>query len=322
MTKNELQKFDNFQANNQNRQLDFKQSNLNDLFNQFIVFIDASPNTIRTYRTSLKQWFLYLRENSIIQPTPQSVRQYRDDLKKAGKKPTTIKNYLIAVKRFFQWTEEERLYPNIAKYIKPAHISNNFKKDYFTSNQAKKILTNIDRTTLKGERDYAMLAMMMTMGLRTIEVVRANVEDIRTKGDATVLYVQGKGHQEKDDLVRMPSHVENAIRDYLSARNVQDLSQPLFTSTSNHNLNGRMTTRSIRRIAKRNFISSGFNSPRLTAHSMRHTAATLSLLNGATLQQAQELLRHKNIATTEIYAHNIDATKNPASSEVDQAIFN
>ncbi|AEG41675.1 hypothetical protein [Lactobacillus kefiranofaciens] len=55
MTKNELQKFDNFQANNQNRQLDFKQSNLNDLFNQFIVFIDASPNTIRTYRTSLKQ---------------------------------------------------------------------------------------------------------------------------------------------------------------------------------------------------------------------------------------------------------------------------
>lgn len=321
MIENGLQKFDNFQANNRNRQLDFKQSNLNDLFNQFIVFIDASPNTIRTYRTSLKQWFLYMRENAIAQPTPESVRQYRDDLRKAGKQPTTIKNYLIAVKRFFQWTDEEGLYPNIAKYIKPAHISNNFKKDYFTSNQAKQILTHIDRSTLKGKRDYAMLAMMMTMGLRTIEVVRANVEDIRTKGDATVLYVQGKGHQEKDDLVRMPSHVENAIRDYLSARNVQDLSHPLFISTSNHNLNGRMTTRSIRRIAKKTFISSGFNSPRLTAHSMRHTAATLSLLNGATLQQAQELLRHKNIATTEIYAHNIDATKNPASSDVDNAIF-
>ncbi len=72
MTKNELQKFDNFQANNQNRQLDFKQSNLNDLFNQFIVFIDASPNTIRTYSNFSKTIeFLYLRENSIIQPTPQ-----------------------------------------------------------------------------------------------------------------------------------------------------------------------------------------------------------------------------------------------------------
>lgn len=321
MTKYGLQKFDSFQANNQNRQLDFKQSNLNDLFNQFIVFIDASPNTIRTYRTSLKQWFLYIRKNAIAQPTPESVRQYRDDLKKAGKQPTTIKNYLIAVKRFFQWTDEEGLYPNIAKYIKPAHISNNFKKDYFTSSQAKQVLSHIDRLTIKGKRDYAMLAMMMTMGLRTIEVVRANVEDIRTKGDATVLYVQGKGHQEKDDLVRMPRHVEVAIREYLCARNVQNMSHPLFTSTSNHNLNGRMTTRSIRRIAKKAFTSSGFNSPRLTAHSMRHTAATLSLLNGATLQQAQEFLRHKNIATTEIYAHNIDATKNPASGKVDKAIF-
>ncbi|AEG41677.1 putative integrase [Lactobacillus kefiranofaciens] len=48
----------------------------------------------------------------------------------------------------------------------------------------------------------------------------------------------------------------------------------------------------------------------------------IGFLNDATLQQAQELWRHKNIATTEIYAHNIDATKNPASSEVDQAIFN
>ena len=82
-----------------------------------------------------------------------------------------------------------------------------------------------------------------------------------------------------------------------------------------------MTTRSIRRIVKTAFISAGFNSPRLTAHSTRHTAATLSLLNGATLQQTQELLRHRNIGTTEIYAHNIDAATNPAANDVEEAIF-
>ena len=58
-----------------------------------------------------------------------------------------------------------------------------------------------------------------------------------------------------------------------------------------------------------------------TAHSTRHTATTLSLLNGATLQQTQELLRHRNIGTTEIYAHNIDATTNPAANDVEEAIF-
>ena len=322
MTKNELENpQNNFQRNTSNKQLIFQQNNLEDLFQQFIIFIDATPNTIRTYHGSLKQWFLYLRQNQIGHPDSETVRQYRQELQNSGKKPTTVKNYIIAVKRFFEWTEEAGFYPNIAKYIKSGHLSKNFKKDYLTSSQAKKILDEIDRSTLKGKRDYAMLVTMLTMGLRTIEITRANIEDIRTKGDATVLYVQGKGHEEKDDLIRMPQHVESAIRDYLSVRRAKDLSEPLFTSTSNHNANGRMTTRSIRRIVKTAFISAGYDSPRLTAHSTRHTAATLSLLNGATLQQTQELLRHKNIGTTEIYAHNIDATTNPAATDVEKAIF-
>ena len=324
MAKDELEKIDinpNFQKNALTKQLVLKQNNLEDLFKQFIIFIDATPNTVRTYRGSLKQWFLYLRENQIVQPTAETVRQYRDYLKNTGKKATTIKNYIVAVKRFFEWTDEAELYPNIAKFIKSGHLSKNFKKDYLTGSQARQILDKIDRSTIKGKRDYAMLVTMLTMGLRTIEVSRADIDDIRTKGNMTVLYVQGKGHDEKDDLIRMPSHVESAIRDYLSVRHANDLSEPLFTSTSNHNADGRMTTRSIRRIVKTAFISAGYDSPRLTAHSTRHTAATLSLLNGATLQQTQELLRHKNIGTTEIYAHNIDATTNPAATDVEKAIF-
>ena len=324
MAKDELEKLNmnpNFQKIETTKQLVLKQSNLEDLFKQFIIFIDASPNTIRTYRGSLKQWFIYLRQNQIVQPTAETVRQYREYLQENGKKPTTVKNYIIAVKRFFQWTEEADLYPNVAKHIKSGHISKNFKRDYLTGSQARQILGHIDRSTLKGKRDYAMLVTMLTMGLRTIEVVRANIDDIRTKGNTTVLYVQGKGHEDKDDLIRMPQHVESAIRDYLSVRKANDLSEPLFTSTSNHNVDGRMTTRSIRRIVKTAFISAGYDSPRLTAHSTRHTAATLSLLNGASLQQTQELLRHRNIGTTEIYAHNIDATTNPAATDVEKAIF-
>lgn len=324
MAKDELEKLNmnqNFQKIEPTKHLVLKQNNLENLFNQFIIFIDATPNTVRTYRGSLKQWFLYLRENQIVQPTAETVRQYRDYLKNTGKKATTIKNYIVAVKRFFEWTDEAELYPNIAKHIKSGHLSKNFKKDYLTSSQARQILNHVDRSTIKGKRDYAMLVMMLTMGLRTIEVTRANIEDIRTKGNTTVLYVQGKGHDAKDDLVRMPQHVESAIRDYLSIRRANDLSEPLFTSTSNHNSDGRMTTRSIRRIVKTAFVSAGYDSPRLTAHSTRHTAATLSLLNGATLQQTQELLRHKNIGTTEIYAHNIDATTNPAATDVEKAIF-
>jgi integrase/recombinase XerC len=76
------------------------------------------------------------------------------------------------------------------------------------------------------------------------------------------------------------------------------------------------------RIVKTAFISAGFDSPRLTAHSTRHTAATLSLLKWRyPSANPGAVLRHRNIGTTEIYAHNIDATTNPAANDVEEAIF-
>lgn len=292
------------------------------LLARFIAFIDATPNTVRTYTTSLRQWFKYLDEYQIQNPTPETVRQYRHQLAEDGKKPTTIQNYIIAVKQFFKWTEEEGLYPDIAKHVKGAKISAEHKKDYLTSGQARHVLELLNEDqTIKGKRNYAMLALMLTMGLRTIEVSRANIEDIRTEGDSTVLYVQGKGHIEKDAIVRMPQHVEQAIRAYLQARDVSDGAAPLFASTSHQNAGQRMTTRSISGIVKQSFIQAGYNSPRLTAHSTRHTAATLNLLNGATLEETQQLLRHVNLQTTEIYAHHLQAAKNKSSQRVDNAIF-
>lgn len=306
---------------NGNNEVSFPANRQEELFQRFVAFIDASPNTVRTYKASLRQWFKYLNEANVINPTPDTVRAYRQHLKDTGKKPTTVQNYIIAVKQFFKWTEAEHLYGNIAKYVKGAKISHEHKKDYLTSSQARKVLTTIDQSTLKGERNYAMLAMMLTMGLRTIEVSRANVDDIRTQGDAVVLYVQGKGHVEKDAPVRMPEHVERAIRAYLKDRGKTQDDAPLFASTSNNNRGKRMTTRSISGIVKQSFINAGYNSPRLTAHSTRHTSATLNLLNGATLQETQQLLRHVNLQTTEIYAHNLNAIKNKSSQRVDNAIF-
>ena len=95
--------------------LPLDQNRLNAMFEDFVKLIDASPNTIRTYSISLRQWFKYLRENQITQPSMDTVFEYRDALRAAGKKETTVQNYIIAVKQFFKWTEARHLYPNIAK---------------------------------------------------------------------------------------------------------------------------------------------------------------------------------------------------------------
>ena len=291
-----------------------------DLFNRFIAFIDAKPRTIETYTRAIKQLFNYFSFKGIRQPQRADIIAFRDELKK-DHKATTVQNYITATRLFFQWTAQEGLYPNIADHIKGATISKEHKKDYLTSKQVKAILNSIDRGTIQGLRDYAILALMITGGLRTIEVSRSNIEDLRAVGDSTALYIQGKGKDEKTEYIKIQPQVEEAIRDYLKALGTTDQTQPLFTSTSNNSKGERLTTRSISGIVKKRLQEAGYNSDRLTAHSLRHTAVTLSLLGGNSLQEVQQFARHANITTTQIYAHNLDRAKNKCESTIAKAIF-
>ncbi|OQA07845.1 MAG: Tyrosine recombinase XerC [Firmicutes bacterium ADurb.Bin373] len=291
-----------------------------DMQARFIAYLDAKPRTVETYAKALKPFFAYLASNGITQPTREDILAYRDELK-GTHKPTTVQAYIVPVRLFFQWAQQEGLYPNVAEHIKGAKISKEHKKDALTSGQIKTILKDIPTGSLQGLRDYAIMALMVTCGLRTIEVVRADIGDLRTAGDSAALYVQGKGQDEKNEYVKLPQPVEKAIRAYLKARGAADQAQPLFASTSNNNQGERMTTRSISGIVKGRFTGAGYISDRLTAHSLRHTAGTLNLLNGGTLEETQQLLRHSNINTTMIYLHHLERAKNNSEARIAAAIF-
>ena len=290
------------------------------LYKNWIEYIDAAPKTVETYTKSIKQFFNYLAAADIRHPERQDILAYRDYLK-AKYKPTTVQSYLAAVKLFFQWTNQEGLYPNIAERVKGAKLDTEHKKDYLTSKQAARLLTTVDRSDLKGLRDYAILSLMVTTGLRTISIIRANIEDIRTIGNDTALFYQGKGHEEKATLVKLAEPVENAIRDYLRARGEKNSKAPLFSSIAHKNAGERMTTRSISRIAKTHLTDAGLESDRLTAHSLRHTAATLALLNNAKPEEVQQMLDHQSLNTTLIYSHALDRMKNDSEKKVAKAIF-
>ena len=189
---NELQRIER-----QNNSLDVVKTFDFNTFDRFINYLDASPKTVETYKKALRQFFNYLAINGIRQPQREDVIAFRDDLKASGLKPTTVQNYITATRIFFKWTEQEGLYPNIAEHVKGAKLDKNHKKDYLTSSQAKEVLANIKTDTEEGLRNYAILSLMVTGGLRTIEVSRANVGDLRNVGENTVLFVQGKGREEK-----------------------------------------------------------------------------------------------------------------------------
>lgn len=292
-----------------------------ELFNLFISYIDASPKTIDTYTKAIRQLFNYFSFNGVVRPKREDILAYKEKLKASGYKPTTVQNYITACKIFFKWTSQEGYYPNIAEHIKGAKLSRDHKKDYLTSSQVKDILDSIERDNIKGLRDYAILILMVTGGLRTIEVIRADIGDLRTVGAFTVLYVQGKGREEKTEYIKISAPVEKAIRMYLQMRKTTDETEPLFTSLSNNNKGQRLTTRSVSGVVKERLKKAGYNSSRLTAHSLRHTAVTLSLLAGKNLAEVQQFARHVNITTTMIYNHALDKAKNSCSEAITEAII-
>lgn len=291
-----------------------------DLYQRFICYVDASEKTIATYTRAIRQFSKYMALHGISQPTREDILSYREWLKEEHK-PTTVQNYITAVRLFFQWTEQEGLYPNVADHVKGAKLDRNHKKDYLTSRQVKRVLAMAKEETVQGLRDYAILALMFTGGLRTIEVSRANIEDIRTVGDTTALYIQGKGHEEKTDYVKLMPAVEDALRDYLIARGNAKPEEPLFTSTSNNSKGKRISTRTVSGIVKQALINAGYDSPKLTAHSTRHTAVTLALMGGQKLEDVKQFARHKNLSTTLIYAHNLDRAKNQCEATIAKSIF-
>ena len=295
--------------------------NKEELVNNFFNFLDVTASTTTAYRKALKRLFNYFNEYGVNNPTRDDILAFKKELESKGRKPSTIALYLAATRRFFSWTEQTGIYPNICVGVKAPKLERGHKKDYFTASQIKTVLSDIDRSNLEGLRNYAIMALMTTGGLRTVEVTRASIEDLRVVGDVPVLYIQGKGRTDKTEFIKLTPQVETAIREYLKARGEVEMQAPLFSSVSKRNRGARLTTRTIRGLCKNAMKEAGFNSDRLTAHSLRHTAVTLALLAGQDLAEVQHFARHHNISTTQIYAHNIDRMKSQCEMAISNAIF-
>lgn len=317
-----------------------------DYFQSFIDYTDCKESTIKGYTTCIKAFAHWMQAQGIKQPTRDDVKAYKDYLTGSGYKAGTQAQYLGAVKHFFKWTAAEGLYPNVADNIKGAKIRRDqHKKDALGRADVPAIAATIDRTTEQGKRLYAVYLLCITCGLRTVEVARANVEDIKTTGGRAYLYVQGKGRDEKDAPVLLAPEVKAAISEYLAARTDKVTGKsPLFVGTSNRgkpgsfkgykkdakgtiimgedgkpledHFDGRIAPTTISTILKNLMKKAGYDSDRLTAHSLRHTSGTGAYMATHSLYLAQQHQRHADPATTEIYVHAEDRAERDTELQV------
>lgn len=279
-----------------------------DLFSRFIDYTDRRETTTKGYVTCIRQFANWMTGNGITKPQRADIKAYRDHLKASDLAAGTQAQYLRAVKHFFKWTAAEGLYPNVADNIHGAKVKNDsHKKDAIPRNAAAPMWESIDRSTEQGKRLYAMYLLCVLNNFRTIELNRADVGDITTiKGD-TYIYVQHKGHDEKDHPEYLVPAVKEAIEDYLQSRSTPATPKsPLFTSTSNRSKGQRIATTTISVMLKDLLLENDIDSPRITAHSMRATAATAGFEAGLSVFEVQHLMGHCDPATTEIYIKDIN----------------
>lgn len=282
---------------------------------KFLASLDTKEVTKQAYRKALRIFQIWMTDKNYQNPTRENILEYKAYLQGktiAGKDgepkklaSLTVTVYLIALRRFFAFLEAEKLYPNITKGIKGLKRPRGFLKDTLTKDEVKRLLEGIKVDNLNALRDYAMINLMLRTGLRTLEISRATIGDIGREGGETILRVWGKGRDTKDDFVILTEGAYKPILDYLQAQRETKLSEPLFISHSNRNKAEALSTRSIRRIIEARLKQVGLKTSKITAHSLRHTAGTLALMNGADLLSVKEMLRHSNINTTLIYTHNL-----------------
>lgn len=278
---------------------------IQELVDAFLNAQDVKPTSRASYRRSLQQYLKWVgkRGYQLSQIARPHLLEYKEDLLASGLTSLTVSAYITSLRKFYEWTEAEKFYPNIARGIKLPRRTQQFKKQPLTPEQATDLLNFYQGKAL---RDYAIVTLLLRTGLRTVEVIRANVEDITYKGGTRVLLIQGKGRDEKDNFVQLTDKSYAPIRAYLATRPGAKGSEPLFTSTSNNSRGERLTTRSISFIAKEGLKGIGLDERAYTAHSLRHTGATNILRTTGDLEQTRLFCRHTNPGTTLIYVKTLE----------------
>jgi len=277
---------------------------------------NLSLRTVKMYGYYLNffhRWLLKSTQKesfSVEKIDKEKIRQFRLFLSHQYKNPykgvlkrQTQNYFLVALRAFFRFLLKQDL-----KVIAPEVIELGKQRDrnikFLLPDELERLFGAVELKTVAGLRDRAILETLFSTGLRVSELVALNKKDINFK--TAEFGVIGKGGKAR--VVFLSKRAQNWLAKYLGKRT--DSYRALFIRYSGPkpkekglNIeNFRLSARSVERLVDKYRIKAGI-SFRIGPHVLRHSFATDLLSHGADLRSVQEMLGHKNIATTQIYTH-------------------
>lgn len=278
----------------------------------FMTFLStergASPETIRSYRSDLRQFHAFLTTSHTNRPgsvrveelDDMDIRRYLAWLDHRRERKSSLARKLATLRSFYRFLlREGRVQHNPAEAVRMPKQVQRLPR-VLTKDDANALMEFPDGARARDRRNRAILETLYSTGARVSELVGLNCEDVDLPEG--LIRLRGKGKKER--IVPIGAVAVDALKEYWHAAQGSDLCPqrwvglvPVFQNWRG----GRLTVRSVERIVEK--YSSRLPGGSISPHALRHSFATHLLDEGADLRAIQELLGHASLATTQKYTH-------------------
>ncbi len=279
----------------------------------------VSPETLRTYRTALRDYLAWAwppgspgPRVGILKATSDDLDRYVSELQSAGGhlpenarplKPASVATYLAGVRAFYralEWAGAAVAPEDVHAPADPTPREE--RRPALPLELYRKLLAHLDLDDLGQRRDRAMIRLMAEAGLRISEVIHLDVDDVYL-GERLLVVKSGKGGKQRS--VPLTKTLAAELSDWLAARRgvAAGGETALFVNTGGRKNKGRRLSPSLlRKRLSRYFEELGFPKRYHGAHMLRHTAGTRFYRATKDLHVTARLLGHSNVNTSAIYA--------------------
>ena len=252
-----------------------------------------NPETRGTYERTLREFMRWVRLEPELECSAKEIERYKKFLLTKRKlSPVSVTMYLSSVRKFFDYLMSVGvLTSNPAKLVKGGAPNQQHSRKSISVQEVQALIQAIERKDEIGFRDFAVVKMMITCGLSEIELIRADIGDLKNKKGVMSVALQMKGMKSKNRTIALPNDTKDAIKSYLAFRTNAKDSEPLFMSAGNRTRGQRMTSRGIRERINFYLEKAGVKNGearKITALSLRLTAIRLMANQGASVEEIKK----------------------------------
>lgn len=272
--------------------------------NAFIVYLHnvkrTSENTELSYRRDLMKVRNYMEEQGIEDVkkiTSTNLNSYVLYLEKNKFSPATISRNIASLKAFYHYMYKEGMVLEDAAEALHAPRIEKKMPEILSTDEVVRLLEQPSGNSPKEIRDKAMLELLYATGIRVTELITLKLKDVNLQMGYLVCKDGGK-----ERVIPFGNEARSALIRYLEGTRASMIADPdseyLFANCSGQPMSRQGFWKLIKFYAKKAGIMAD-----ITPHTLRHSFAAHLVENGADLRSVQEMLRHSDISTTQIYAN-------------------